>query len=200
MCPVRNVTYVSGRSHVKPRDVCGPSGIPSLNDRFRVALYVSTPLSEPRYARRQRATTNDRCGSMRHDDDTCDLRLSFPARHQGEAVRTHDRDRRQWQRQIEPLSRAEIAGGHRARPHHPITGCRRRPAIDIVGGPGIIFPRDESGHAARARHGAEESRQPEAWILGRGLRLRHRPRTAAAGCNIEVRERPGDQIRKPVDR
>ena len=150
--------------------------------------------------RHQQATTTDRCGSTPHDDDTCDLRLSLPARHQGEAVRTHDRDRRQWQRQIEPLSRAEIAGGHRARPHHPVTGGRRRLAIDIVGGPGIIFPRDENRYPARARHGAQKSRQPEAWILGRGLRLRHRPRTPAARRNIEVRQRPGDQIRKPVDR
>ena len=143
-------------------------------------------LSEPRYATRPLATTNDRCEATRHDDDTCDLGLSFPARHQSEAVRTHDRDRRQWQRQIEPLSRAEITGGHRARPHHPIPGCRRRFAIDIVGGPGIIFPRDESRHPARARHGAQKSRQPEAWILGRGLRLRHRSRTPAAGRIIEA--------------
>src|ERR1700749_4685223 len=46
-------------------------------------------LSEPRYATRPLAATNDRCEATRHDDDTCDLGLSFPARHHSKAVRTH---------------------------------------------------------------------------------------------------------------
>jgi hypothetical protein len=44
------------------------------------------------------APTN-RSRSTRHDDGTCDLRPSFSARHQGQAVQTHDCDGREWQRE-----------------------------------------------------------------------------------------------------
>ena len=47
-----------------------------------------------------------------------------------------------------------------------------------MGGPGSIFPRDESRHPAGARTGSQGSHQPEARIFRRGLRLRHRSRSS----------------------
>ena len=45
------------------------------------------------------------------------------------------RDRGQWQRQVEPLSRAALAGGHRARAHHSVVGGGGRASFHAVGRP-----------------------------------------------------------------
>jgi energy-coupling factor transporter ATP-binding protein EcfA2 len=59
-----------------------------------------------------------------------------------------------------------LLADHRARPHHPVIGRRRWPAIDLVGGTGGIFPRHEVRHTTGAGIGSQESGEPEARIFG----------------------------------
>jgi len=96
-----------------------------------------------------------RARAERHDHQARHFRLSVAARCQIRSWRAECGDRREWQRQVEPLSRRAPFGGHRSGPHHPIARRRGRPAFDTVGRAGIVLARDEGRRAAGARHSAQ---------------------------------------------
>ena len=123
-------------------------GFESLRLRhFPRCCFLPTKLTSRHYRSR----------SLRHDDETCHRRLPFSARHHSAPRSTECRDRRQWQRQVEPLSRPEASGRHRTGPHHPVAGDRGRPAVDVVGRPGGFFPRHESRYATGPGPGSQKS-------------------------------------------
>jgi hypothetical protein len=125
--------------------------------------------------------------------------LSIIARRQAHARHPQCGHRRQRQRQVQPVSRPQIAGGHRPGPHHSIFGCRRRPSFHALGRSRIVLARDEEGRTAGPGNGSKSLHQPEARLCRRRLWLRHRSRIAAP-IRLGLLARSGNKDREPMDR
>src|SRR5205814_54833 len=93
-------------------------------------------------------------------------RLPLAARSEDRARPAQCGHRRKRQRQIEPLSRTETAGGRRARPGRPIARGRRWSAFYTLGRPRNDRALGQERRALAPRHGSKSTDKPAAWLCG----------------------------------